>query len=107
MHYERAPCFERSRPVVAPLRSAAGPPDSGWLTRVPKEAGPEQWHFNLGGKVDVETNELPPKEATHMSRDVKYIGKYRNGRAQGSHGDRGPKWERGPGDGIHRRNQGQ
>src|SRR5215467_8955028 len=26
------------------------------------------------GKVDVDTNELPPKEATHMSRDVKYIG---------------------------------
>src|SRR6201987_2262451 len=26
------------------------------------------------GKVDVGTNELPPKEATHMSREVKYIG---------------------------------
>ena len=26
------------------------------------------------GKVDVGTNELPPKEATQMSREVKYIG---------------------------------
>src|SRR5229473_5300323 len=26
------------------------------------------------GKVDVSTNELPPKEATQMSREVKYIG---------------------------------
>lgn len=30
--------------------------------------------FYLGGKIDVGTNELPPKEATQMSRDVKYIG---------------------------------
>ena len=35
---------------------------------------PEAWHFYLGGKINVGTNELPPKEATHMSRDVKYIG---------------------------------
>ncbi len=28
----------------------------------------------LWGKVDVGTNELPPKEATQMSREVKYIG---------------------------------
>jgi hypothetical protein len=26
------------------------------------------------GKVDVGTNELSPKEATQMSREVKYIG---------------------------------
>jgi hypothetical protein len=26
------------------------------------------------GKVDVGKNELPPKEATQMSREVKYIG---------------------------------
>jgi hypothetical protein len=26
------------------------------------------------GKIDVGTDELPPKEATHMSRDLKYIG---------------------------------
>src|SRR5215471_18400925 len=26
------------------------------------------------GKVNVDTNELPPKEATQMSREVKYIG---------------------------------
>jgi hypothetical protein len=26
------------------------------------------------GKVNVGTNELPPKEATQMSREVKYIG---------------------------------
>jgi len=30
--------------------------------------------FYLGGKIDVGTNELPPKEATQMSREVKYIG---------------------------------
>ena len=28
----------------------------------------------LGGKIDVGTNELPPKEATQMSREIKYIG---------------------------------
>src|SRR6516225_8955048 len=28
----------------------------------------------LGGKMNVETKNLPPKEATHMSREVKYIG---------------------------------
>ena len=28
----------------------------------------------LGGKIDVGTNELPPKEATQMSSDIKYIG---------------------------------
>jgi len=28
----------------------------------------------LGGKIDVGTNERPPKEATQMSRVVKYIG---------------------------------
>ena len=27
-----------------------------------------------GGKISVSTNDLPPKEATQMSRDVKYIG---------------------------------
>jgi transposase len=30
--------------------------------------------FYLGGKMNVETKNLPPKEATRMSRDVKYIG---------------------------------
>src|SRR5215831_9875244 len=39
-----------------------------------ERSGPERWHFYLGGKIDVGTNQLPPKEATHMSRDVKYIG---------------------------------
>jgi len=28
----------------------------------------------LRGKIDVDTNDLPPKEATQMSHDVKYIG---------------------------------
>src|SRR5438552_12485164 len=28
----------------------------------------------LGGKISVSTNDLPPKEATQMSYDVKYIG---------------------------------
>jgi len=49
-------------------------PDSGWLTSVFYKDGPERWHFYLGGKVTVSTNELPPKETTQMSRDVKYIG---------------------------------
>jgi hypothetical protein len=60
------------------LRVAVGcTPDSEWLTPASKRLerrGPERWHFYLGGKIDVSTNELPPKEATHMSRDVKYIG---------------------------------
>jgi hypothetical protein len=30
--------------------------------------------FYLAGKIRVGTNELPPKEATQMSHDVKYIG---------------------------------
>jgi transposase len=30
--------------------------------------------FYLGGKINVNANDLPPKEATQMSRDVKYIG---------------------------------
>ena len=28
----------------------------------------------LWGKLPVSTNDLPPKEATQMSHDVKYIG---------------------------------
>jgi len=28
----------------------------------------------LRGKISVSTNDLPPKEATQMSYDVKYIG---------------------------------
>jgi hypothetical protein len=28
----------------------------------------------LGGKISVDTNDLSPKEATEMSRDIKYIG---------------------------------
>ncbi len=37
-----------------------------------KSAG--EWHFTLRGKISVGTNDLPPKEATQMSHDVKYIG---------------------------------
>jgi transposase len=33
-----------------------------------------EWHFTLGGKISVGTNDLSPKEATEMSRDIKYIG---------------------------------
>ena len=46
MHYERAPCFERSRPVVAPLR--CGPPDPGWLTSVSKRVDLNNGIFALG-----------------------------------------------------------
>jgi hypothetical protein len=28
----------------------------------------------LSGKISVDRNDLPPKEATEMSRDIKYIG---------------------------------
>ena len=37
-----------------------------------KSAG--EWHFTLGGKIPVDANDLSPKEATVMSRDIKYIG---------------------------------
>jgi hypothetical protein len=30
--------------------------------------------FYLEGKISVDTNDLSPKEATAMSRDIKYIG---------------------------------
>src|SRR5262245_5974099 len=48
--------------------------DSGWLTSVFTRVDLKKWHFYLGGKIRVGTNDLPPKEATHMSRDIKYIG---------------------------------
>jgi transposase len=34
----------------------------------------EQWHFYLERKTRTDAKDLPPKEATQMSRDVKYIG---------------------------------
>ena len=38
-----------------------------------KSAG--EWHFTLvRGKISVSTNDLSPKEATAMSRDIKHIG---------------------------------
>ena len=37
-----------------------------------KSAG--EWHFTLGGKISVGTNDLSSQEATEMSRDMKYIG---------------------------------
>jgi hypothetical protein len=30
--------------------------------------------FYLEGKISVDTNDLSPKEATAMSRDIKYVG---------------------------------
>jgi len=44
--------------------------------RLQKDIGKSarEWHFYLEGKTSVGTNDLPPKEATQMSHDVKYIG---------------------------------
>src|SRR6185312_2290169 len=44
--------------------------------RLQKDIGKSarEWHFYLEGKTSVGTNDLPPKEATQMSRDIKYIG---------------------------------
>jgi transposase len=58
MHYEKAPRFEK---VEAGGRKSVG-----------KSA--EEWHFYLGGKISVSTKTFPPKEATQMSRNIKYIG---------------------------------
>jgi len=72
MHYERAPRFRRSKlddgAAFAPLRCAWERSAEG----IGKSAG--EWHFTLRGKISVGTNALSPKEATAMSRDIKYIG---------------------------------
>jgi hypothetical protein len=70
MYYEKTPRFRRLKLRVA----LAARPESGWLTSASKSTALNDDIFTLGGKIDVGTNELPPKEATHMSRDVKYIG---------------------------------
>ena len=44
-------------------KTAAGSRQIGW-----------RMALYLGGKISVSTNDLPPKEATQMSYDVKYIG---------------------------------
>jgi hypothetical protein len=58
MHYEKAPRFEK---VEAGCRKSVG-----------KSA--REWHFTLRGKPRMDAKELSPKEATAMSRDIKYIG---------------------------------
>src|SRR6266567_4272669 len=49
-----------------------------WCVRRKMQPGSRQigWRMALylGGKISVSTNDLPPKEATQMSHDVKYIG---------------------------------
>src|ERR1700730_10974067 len=90
MHYKRAPRFRRLeagcgaasaalRCTGASLRygSARGRNGSG-VSGEKTAAGSRQigWRmaFYLEGKISVVTNNLPPKEATQMSHDVKYIG---------------------------------
>ena len=90
MHYERAPRFRRSKPDeappplrcavqgFAPLRRRLGSNCNGGrgAKELQKDIGKSagEWHFTLRGKTSVGTNEFPPKEATRMSYDVKYIG---------------------------------
>jgi hypothetical protein len=50
------------------------PADAEWSTSISKSEARENGIFTLGGKDNVGTNDLPPKEATHMSGDLKYIG---------------------------------
>ena len=53
----------RTRSGVSGEKTAAGSRQIGW-----------RMALYLGGKISVSTNDLPPKEATQMSYDVKYIG---------------------------------
>jgi len=46
--------------------------EAGCGKSVGKSAG--EWHFTLRGKKRVEASDLSPKEATAMSREIKYIG---------------------------------
>ena len=40
--------------------------------RIRKSAG--EWQLYLEGKTPIDANDLSPKEAIAMSRDIKYIG---------------------------------
>src|SRR5262252_1099198 len=89
MHYERVPCFRRLKPDVArpSLRCASGGyaplrPREDVTAVVRRELGDDKryrqisWRkaLYLEAKTSVDTNDLSPKEATHMSRELKYIG---------------------------------
>jgi hypothetical protein len=71
MHYERAPRFRRSKLDVAPPSLHCAVHGFAPLQRLDEE-GHRQigWRMALylGGKIRVDTNDLPPKEATAMSR---------------------------------------
>src|SRR5215831_15613118 len=66
MHYERAPCFRRLKPDVAHAVVAGTARRYGQIS--------QEKAFYLEGKSPWTRHDLPPKEATHMSRDIKYIG---------------------------------
>src|ERR1019366_6846279 len=89
MHYERAPRFRRWKLDVAPPPLRCAVQGFAPLRRLESNLrGCVRWEGSaeghrqigwrmalyLGGKISVGTNELPPKEATAMSRDIKYIG---------------------------------
>jgi len=61
------------RSATAALRSNCSSVSGakGLQEGVGKSAG--EWHFTLGGKIDVDTNELSPKEATQMSAIYRHL----------------------------------
>src|ERR1035441_6402360 len=89
MHYERAPRFPRSKLEGRRLRCAAlcraslryggAREEVEWCVRCERTTAEHRqisWRMALylGGEVSVDANDLSPKEATAMSRDIKYIG---------------------------------
>jgi hypothetical protein len=82
MHYERTPASEYRSPDEAPpalrcagLRSATAALESrGWFRAVPLGKSAGEWHFTLRERQALARMIFPPKEATQMSHDVKYIG---------------------------------
>ena len=79
MHYERAPRFRGSKLDVAPPSLRCGGAKGGNCSgakevqeSMGKSAG--EWQFTLRGRLALARITFPPKEATAMSRDIKYIG---------------------------------
>ena len=62
----------RSTTAALESNSSSVPGGKGLQESLGKSAG--EWHFTLEGKTSVGTKDLSPKEATEMSRDIKYIG---------------------------------
>jgi Transposase len=68
MHYERTPCFRRLKLTIG---AAA---DKGWLTSFSRKMDLKNGTFTSGERYALARMTFPSEEATHMSRDVKYIG---------------------------------